>query len=246
MRRTLNSVIAQTVLPALWVIVDDGSTDETPQILAEYAAEHDWIRVVQKPDRGHRAVGPGVIEAFYAGYDTIDSAKYTYLCKLDLDLDLPVGYFEGLIAKMEDDPRLGTCSGKTWYRGSNGEKISERIGDEMSIGDYRMKLTDLHDVEGANWKAEEGVFQVYEEDTLITELRPQKRIYNATQTPTTESAIYSINMGHIFLTMPEVSPEGVAVARGVLNPLILWVWGGGIIMGLGVILNILRPRKKEE
>ena len=134
MRRTLNSVIAQTVLPALWVIVDDGSTDETPQILAEYAAEHDWIRVVQKPDRGHRAVGPGVIEAFYAGYDTIDSAKYTYLCKLDLDLDLPVGYFEGLIAKMEDDPRLGTCSGKTWYRGSNGEKISERIGDEMSIG----------------------------------------------------------------------------------------------------------------
>ncbi len=124
--------------------------------------------------------------------------------------------------------------------------VSMKVGDEMSIGDYRMKLTDLHDVEGANWKAAEGVFQVFEDETLITELRPQKRIYNATQTPTTESAIYSINMGHIFLTMPEVSPEGVAVARGVLNPLILWVWGGGIIMGLGVILNILRPRKREE
>jgi cytochrome c-type biogenesis protein CcmF len=124
--------------------------------------------------------------------------------------------------------------------------VSMKVGDEMSIGDYRMKLTDLHDVEGANWKAEEGVFQVFEDETLITELRPQKRIYNATQTPTTESAIYSINMGHIFLTMPEVSPDGVAVARGVLNPLILWVWGGGIIMGLGVILNILRPRKREE
>jgi cytochrome c biogenesis factor len=53
-------------------------------------------------------------------------------------------------------------------------------------------------------------------------------------------------MGHIFLTMPEVSEDGVAVARGVINPLILLVWGGGVIMGLGVILNILRPRKKEE
>jgi cytochrome c-type biogenesis protein CcmF len=101
-------------------------------------------------------------------------------------------------------------------------------------------------VEGGNWKAEEGVFQVFEGPSLLTELRPQKRIYNATQTPTTESAIYAINMGHIFLTMPEVSPEGVAVARGVINPLVLWVWGGGIIMGLGVILNILRPRKKDE
>ncbi|HHL21526.1 MAG TPA: glycosyltransferase, partial [Aliiroseovarius sp.] len=72
MRRTLDSVVAQTLRPALWVIVDDGSTDATPDIMAEYSARHDWIRVVQKPDRGHRAVGPGVIEAFYAGLDTVD------------------------------------------------------------------------------------------------------------------------------------------------------------------------------
>ena len=80
MRRTLEAVVAQTVAPDLWVIVDDGSTDETPQILAEYAAKHDWIRVVAKPDRGHRAVGPGVIEAFYAGLDTVSLEDFTYLC----------------------------------------------------------------------------------------------------------------------------------------------------------------------
>ena len=133
MRRTLDSVVAQSLTPSLWVIVDDGSTDETPQILAEYTAQHDWIRVVQKPDRGHRAVGPGVIEAFYAGYDTIDPGDNAYSCKMDLDLDLPPRYFETLIKKMEGDPRIGTSSGKPYMR-VNGALVSERRGDEMSAG----------------------------------------------------------------------------------------------------------------
>jgi len=145
MRRTLTSMAAQTIRPRLWVIVDDGSTDATPDILADFAAGHDWVRVVSKPDRGHRAVGPGVIEAFYAGWDTIDPGAYAYLCKLDLDLDLQPGYFEGLIAKMEADPRLGTCSGKAWYTAPGGGRVWERMGDEMSVGAskfYRMAAFD--------------------------------------------------------------------------------------------------------
>ena len=133
MKHTLDSVVAQSVPPALWVIVDDGSTDATSQILAEYTAHHDWIRVVQKPDRGHRAVGPGVIEAFYAGLETVELSDYPYLCKLDLDLKLPPRYFENLIERMEADPRIGTCSGKPYmWRGD--ELVSERRGDEMSAG----------------------------------------------------------------------------------------------------------------
>ena len=121
--------------------------------------------------------------------------------------------------------------------------VSLRVGDEFILDAYRVKLERIHEVRGKNWTAQEGVFEVYEGDELITKLRPQKRVYDASQTPTTESAIYAKNMGHIFLTMPDVSPEGVAVARGVINPLILWVWGGGGIMGLGVLLNMFRPRK---
>lgn len=134
MRRTLDSVVAQTVPPAIWIIVDDGSTDETPQILAEYATRHDWIKVVKREDRGERAVGPGVIEAFYAGFEHLDLDAYEYLCKLDLDLDLPEGYFETLIARMEADPRIGTCSGKPYFRAPSGRMISEKCGDEMSVG----------------------------------------------------------------------------------------------------------------
>lgn len=133
MRQTLDSVIAQTIRPALWVIVDDGSTDDSPQILADYAARHDWIRIVTRVDRGTRAVGPGVIEAFYAGYETIDPNDFGYICKLDLDLNLPPAYFEGLMARMEADPYIATCSGKA-YIWQNGELVNERHGDETSIG----------------------------------------------------------------------------------------------------------------
>ena len=140
MRQTLDSVIAQTIRPVLWVIVDDGSTDESPQILADYAARHDWIRIVTRTDRGKRAVGPGVIEAFYAGYDTIAPNDYDYICKLDLDLNLPPTYFEGLMARMEADPYIATCSGKA-YIWQDGVLVNERHGDETSIGAtkfYRM------------------------------------------------------------------------------------------------------------
>ncbi len=124
--------------------------------------------------------------------------------------------------------------------------VSLRAGDEFVLGPYRVQLTGIHEVQGPNWTAKEGRFALYRGERLLTELTPQKRVYAATQTPTTESAIYAINMGHVFLTMPEVSPEGTATARGVLNPLILWVWGGGAIMGLGVLLNMFRPRRRDE
>ena len=134
MRRTLDSVVAQTLRPALWIVVDDGSSDATPDILAEYAARHDWIRVVARPDRGTRAVGPGVVEAFYDGLATVDLDAFAYLCKLDLDLDLPPRYFETLVERMEAEPRLGSCSGKPYARTAAGTLISEKCGDEMSVG----------------------------------------------------------------------------------------------------------------
>lgn len=133
MRQTLDSVVAQTLRPALWVIVDDGSTDETPRILDEYRQRHAWIRVARRDDRGYRAVGPGVIDAFYAGYRTIDPREFDYLCKLDLDLRLPPGYFERLIEHMEADPLIATCSGKSYIE-ENGQLVSERHGDETSLG----------------------------------------------------------------------------------------------------------------
>lgn len=133
MRSTLESVVAQSLQPALWVVVDDGSTDDTAAILQEYARRYPWMRIVTRRDRGHRSVGPGVIDAFYAGYQTIEPSDFEFMCKLDLDLELPPRYFEILMQRMADNLQIATCSGKAYVR-EDGTPVPERHGDDTSLG----------------------------------------------------------------------------------------------------------------
>lgn len=134
-RRCIDSVLAQTVKPTRWIVVDDGSTDETPAILTEYAAQHPWIEVIRREDRGKRAVGPGVIDAFYAGMEHANLDDYPFICKFDLDLDIPPKYFEILLERMAAEPHLGACSGKPYFVDpQTGRLVSEKCGDEMSVG----------------------------------------------------------------------------------------------------------------
>src|SRR4051794_40136824 len=132
-RRTLDSIVRQSVLPALWVIVDDGSKDETPAILKEYADKYPFIRVITRADRGDRKLGGGVIDAFYAGYDSVNPGDFDYVCKMDLDLDMPPRYFEELMARMAANPRIGASSGKPYYT-KEGRLVSEKCGDETAVG----------------------------------------------------------------------------------------------------------------
>jgi glycosyltransferase involved in cell wall biosynthesis len=146
-RRTLEAVIRQREKPAHWVIVDDGSKDATPEILLDYAARFPWIRVLRRPDRGDRKLGGGVIDAFYTGCDSIDPEVFDYVCKVDLDLDLPPGYFAELMDRMEAEPRIGTCSGKPYFLAPGAPDadvqfplthlthlVSEKAGDANSAG----------------------------------------------------------------------------------------------------------------
>jgi poly-beta-1,6-N-acetyl-D-glucosamine synthase len=91
--------------------------------------------VVRRTDRGRREVGPGVIEAFYAGLKAVSLEDFDYVCKLDTDLELPARYFELLMQRMESDRRLGTTSGKPWFvLPQSGALVPEICGDEMSVG----------------------------------------------------------------------------------------------------------------
>jgi glycosyltransferase involved in cell wall biosynthesis len=113
---TIESMVAQTLLPAAWVIIDDGSTDDTGAVVDEAANRHSWIKAVHRRDRGFRKPGAGVIEAFYDGYDQVRDLPWEFLGKLDGDLEFGPRYFEESLEFFERDPKLGIGGGKVFCR----------------------------------------------------------------------------------------------------------------------------------
>ena len=123
--RAIDSMVHQSVRPREWVIVDDGSRDKTPQIIDEAARNYSWIRGVHRADRGYRKWGAGIIEAFYAGYESLTCRDWDYMCKLDGDLSFEPGYFEAAMQKFAEDPKLGIGGGMLYYYAKD-RKIVER------------------------------------------------------------------------------------------------------------------------
>jgi biofilm PGA synthesis N-glycosyltransferase PgaC len=126
--RTLASVIHQSILPVEWIIVDDGSTDGTGEILDRYSAQTSWIRVVHRTNRGYRAAGGGVMEAFRAGYSVLSDHRWDFIVKLDGDLSFPSDYFELSLYQFMADDKLG-IGGGTVCKLRSGELEVDSVGD---------------------------------------------------------------------------------------------------------------------
>jgi len=128
--RVIESMIAQTLPPLKWVIVSDGSTDRTDEIVREHLAEHSWMELVRMPEHRERDFSAKV-NCFNAGYAKIKSLDYEVIGNLDADISFDPGYFEFLMAKFRSDPMLG-CAGTPFvedgvhydYRFTNIEHVS--------------------------------------------------------------------------------------------------------------------------
>jgi len=128
---TMKSMIAQTMLPLKWVIVSDGSTDGTDDIVKKYAAQYSWIELVRTPERAERHFA-GKVHAFNAGYAKVRDVEYDVIVSLDADISFESDYFEFLLGKLSADVGLGLVgtpfrelSGETYdYRFVNIEHVS--------------------------------------------------------------------------------------------------------------------------
>jgi glycosyltransferase involved in cell wall biosynthesis len=125
--RALDSIARQTLLPRRLIVVNDGSSDRTVEIVAGYAEQYPWIRLVNHEKKEQRAAGAKVVRAFYLGYRSINE-PYDLLTKLDADLELPPDYFQRMVAMFGAAPRLGIAGGTIAIE-QNGEWVYENFSD---------------------------------------------------------------------------------------------------------------------
>jgi glycosyltransferase involved in cell wall biosynthesis len=111
--KTILAVISQTILPAEWIIVNDGSTDDTVKIISSYLTKYPWIRCIHLEPHGYLP-GEGVVNAFYQGFKEVSFREWEYIVKLDGDLIIGANYFETLLNEFERNPNLGIASGRIW------------------------------------------------------------------------------------------------------------------------------------
>ena len=128
---TLQSLVDQTVLPAKIVVVNDNSTDNTATIVLEFASKFPFISLVNKTSDAIHLPGSKVIQAFQAGYETVDE-NYDLIVKADADLIFPNNYFETVISHFQSDAKIGMAGGFAYIE-KNGEFILENLTDKDHI-----------------------------------------------------------------------------------------------------------------
>jgi len=132
---TIKSVAAQTIPPLKWVIVDDGSTDDTAEIVRKHAAAHPWIELVQMPERRERHFG-GKAFAVNTGRQRMDKLPYDVIGNLDADVSFEPDYFEFLMGRFSENPKLGVAG--TAFREPNVSYNYEFVGIEHVSGMCQM------------------------------------------------------------------------------------------------------------
>lgn len=136
LRRLGEALTAQSLPPSEWIVVDDGSTDATPQILAELAASHAWVRALARPaaDRSDRLADgrrkARDLDGFLYGASSLTEPAEV-IVKVDADVDFDFDFFELLIGQFAADPTLGIASG-TCFEQEDGSWV-RRTKTEGSV-----------------------------------------------------------------------------------------------------------------
>lgn len=152
LERTIESLLKQTIPPAQCIIVNDGSTDRTGEIIDRFAAQYSWIQAVHRPNRGFRKPGGGVVEAFNEGLAVVKATDWDFIVKLDGDLIFAADYFENCFEEFRLDPRLGIGGGIIFHN-LDGKDTIEQVPQFHVRGATKIYKRECWEAIGGLWVA---------------------------------------------------------------------------------------------
>lgn len=117
--QTIRSIVSQTICPVKWIIVSDGSTDKTDDIVSDYATQHDFIQLYRIAE-DHPRNFAAQVNAINSGLSRLRGTEYSFVGNLDADITLEPQYFALLLEKFRLDPKLGLGGGTVCERCSDG------------------------------------------------------------------------------------------------------------------------------
>lgn len=236
--KTIKSMIAQTVLPVKWVIVSDGSTDATNDIVEKYANGYEWIEFVLRPERAERHFA-GKVHAFNAGYERVQYLQYDIVGSLDADITFDPEYFDFLLRKFTRDSTLGVAGTpfregdvQYDYRFSRKEHVSgacqlfrwecfEAIGGYVPLKAGAIDLTAVVIARMKGWKTETFT------DMVCYHHRKMGSAKNSFVTATFKSGYGDYPMGvhplwQLFRSVYQMSRKPILLGGAVLLAGYLW------------------------
>ena len=209
---TLQSIVEQTILPSKVVVVNDGSTDKTEEIIKSFTSNYSFISLVTKSSEAIHLPGSKVVQAFQKGLETVDD-NYDFIVKADADLIFPSNYFETICKHFQSDAKIGMVGGFAFIE-KNGEWILENLTDKDHIrGAFKAYRKETFKQIGGlkpamgwdtvdellckfyNWKV------VTDESLQVKHLKPTGANYNKAARYKQGEAFYSLGYGFWITTI---------------------------------------------
>lgn len=116
------------------------------------------------------------------------------------------------------------------------------VGDTVTLSGYDVTFKAVKEIEGPNYNADAGVFDVSRNGEFIAQLVPEKRLYIVQRMPMTEAAIHSTITRDLFIAMGEPLDNGAWAIRIYIKPFVIWLWAGAVVMAIGGIFSISDKR----
>ena len=223
LQESIDSIVKQTLLPKILLLVNDSSTDNSEKILKKYSNEFSWIKYINIKSKQVHIPGEKVINAFNKGLEKLDS-NYDIICKFDSDIILPKNYLESIEKIFLNNPKVGVAGGNLYVKKNNNwiyEKISSKNHVRGPIKSYRKKC--FEEIQGLRpsigWDTVDVLISEFygwiiktDKTLLVKHLKPTGENYTYNSKFLQGEALYKMRFG-IILSFISVIKTSINISK---------------------------------